>query len=133
GWETSPNGTTWTSVGSGTSFAPGVTNAPGIFLRSVANFTDATAHLQHVPSETVHYVLDGTAGGVPGHTITGVGGIDIIFGDAGDGTVTPGADDDFVSGGGGNDTLVATVGDGNDSYDGGAGTDTYALSGTTAA
>ena len=32
----------------------------------------------------------------------------------------------------GNDRFVATVGDGNDAYDGGLGTDTYDLSGTTA-
>ena len=43
------------------------------------------------------------------------------------------AGNDFVNTGAGNDTVIATVGDGNDIYIGGAGIDTYDLSGTTAA
>ena len=39
---------------------------------------------------------------------------------------------DIVDGGGGGDTLFASVNDGDDTYRGGAGTDTYSLANTTA-
>ena len=133
GWETSPTGVSWTSAPNGVTFAPGVTNAPGVFLRTTATYVNSALVTQHVTSDPVHYILDGTAAGVTGHTLTGVAGADIIFADAGNDAVTAGAGDDFVSGGAGIDTFIATVGDGNDTYNGGADTDTYDLSATTAA
>ncbi len=56
-------------------------------------------------------------------TIRGGGGNDIIFGDAGA---------DSVNGNAGDDIIVAMLGDGNDSYTGGAGIDTYDLTRTGA-
>lgn len=80
-------------------------------------------------------------GGPGNDTITGGDGDDIIFGGDGDDTifgengqdqVIAGAGNDIVDGGAGDDQFFATVSDGNDSYVGGTGTDTYNLSGITA-
>ena len=58
---------------------------------------------------------DRVFGGAGRDTIFGDDGDDVIFGDGGD---------DAIEGGNGNDTFFASVGDGNDTYGGGAGIDT---------
>ncbi len=65
--------------------------------------------------------------------VNGGAGNDTLNGDAGADVITGGLDNDSANGGDGNDTFVATLGDGDDSYVGGAGTDTYDLSATAAA
>ena len=67
-WETSPTGATWTNHGAGGTFFPGATGLGGVFVRADANFTDASASPQHVPSLAVHYLLDDATG----HTLTGI-------------------------------------------------------------
>ena len=64
--------------------------------------------------------------------VLGSSGNDIITGDANDNVITGGAGIDTISSGAGNDTFIATVNDGNDSYNGGTGVNTYVLSATTA-
>ncbi|NOU07354.1 MAG: cadherin-like domain-containing protein [Hyphomicrobiaceae bacterium] len=63
-----------------------------------------------------------------------VGGIgnDELFGGSGNDRLVGEQDHDIVIGGDGDDMIMATVLDGDDVYDGGAGTDTLNLSGTTA-
>ena len=85
-WETSPTGATWTNHGAGGTFFPGATGLGGVFVRADANFTDASASPQHVPSLAVHYLLDDATG----HTLTGIADVDFIFADAGDDTVSRG-------------------------------------------
>jgi VCBS repeat-containing protein len=58
----------------------------------------------------------------------GFNGADTISANGGDDTLFGGVGGDSVHGGGGNDVFVATVTDGNDTYNGGAGIDTYDLS-----
>lgn len=65
-------------------------------------------------------------------TIFGGDGNDVILGENGQDLVFAGAGDEIVDGGTGDDQFIATVSDGNDSHSGGAGTDTYDLSGTKA-
>ena len=67
-WQTSPTGATWTNHGVGGTFFPGATGLGGVFVRADANFTDASASPQHVPSLAVHYLLDDATG----HTLTGI-------------------------------------------------------------
>ncbi|SDH63493.1 peroxidase family protein [Pseudomonas panipatensis] len=65
--------------------------------------------------------------------ITGSSASDHLQGDAAANLLQGGAGGDWIDGGAGNDTLRASIGDGNDSYFGGADSDTYDLSGTSAA
>jgi Ca2+-binding RTX toxin-like protein len=62
-------------------------------------------------------------GNILANIITGAGGNDTLKGLTGN---------DTLNGAGGNDLFLATAGDGNDSYIGGAGVDTYDLSQTAA-
>ncbi|MGE0574900.1 Calx-beta domain-containing protein [Reyranella sp.] len=57
-------------------------------------------------------------------TVKSLGGDDLVDGGDGDDTLEAGDGDDSVLGGSGDDTLVGTADGGNDSYDGGANTDT---------
>ncbi|MEQ1576222.1 MAG: peroxidase family protein [Hyphomicrobium sp.] len=66
-------------------------------------------------------------------TLVGGAGADRFNGAGGNDVLTGAAAADRINGDGGNDRIVATIGDGNDRYDGGAGSDTYDLSQTTAA
>jgi len=61
-----------------------------------------------------------------------VANIENVTGGAGNDTLTGNTGANALNGGGGDDRFVATIGDGNDSYVGGAGVDTYDLSATTA-
>jgi Ca2+-binding RTX toxin-like protein len=74
-------------------------------------------------------ILTGTA---DGDTIFGGAGADRFNGAGGDDVLRGNAGADRIAGGAGNDRIVATIGDGNDRYDGGAGLDTLDLSLTTA-
>ena len=66
-------------------------------------------------------------------TITGVAGSNIIFAAGGNDIVIAGTGPMLAYGDGGDDLFKATVGDGNATYDGQTGTDTYDLSATSAA
>jgi VCBS repeat-containing protein len=69
-----------------------------------------------------------------GAVLLGTAGNDTNFrGTAGSDIMQAGAGNDTVLGQGGNDVFLATVGDGNDSYTGGAGVDTIDFSAITAA
>ena len=73
-------------------------------------------------------VLFGEAGD---DELYGEGGNDVLNGGAGNDILNAGDGDDIVRGFGGDDIVVAGSGAGNDSYDGGTGTDTIAYSSTT--
>jgi Ca2+-binding RTX toxin-like protein len=135
-WESSLDGTTWAGVAgaTGQTYQPAVTDAPGIFLRATATFIDATTSTStKVTSAPLHYILDGSAGGVTGHALTGIAGNNIIFAAPGDDVISAGTGPMLAYGGDGNDRFVASVGDGNATYDGQAGINTYDLSLTSAA
>ncbi len=70
-------------------------------------------------------------GSAHGDTLVGSSGADRMDGGAGADTLTGGAGFDVVRGGDGDDIIRATVGDGNDVYDGGAGIDTVDYSATS--
>ncbi|MGM4896952.1 peroxidase family protein [Tardiphaga sp. 839_C3_N1_4] len=67
---------------------------------------------------------DDLFGGAGRDLITGDAGDDRLFGDAGDDALEGGVGNDTVYGGAGNDRIIATVGDGNDTYFGDDGEDT---------
>jgi Ca2+-binding RTX toxin-like protein len=71
-------------------------------------------------------------GGTVNDTLIGNAGVNDIEGQAGNDTITGMGGNDVLDGEDGNDTFIATLNDGNDAYNGGAGTDTYSLAGTTA-
>ena len=75
---------------------------------------------------------DTISGGSGADVIDGGAGNDTLNGDAGADVITGGTGNDAINGGAGNDRFVATIGDGNDSYIGNTGVDTYDLSGTSA-
>jgi Ca2+-binding RTX toxin-like protein len=59
---------------------------------------------------------DDLFGGTGRDLLTGDAGHDRLFGDAGDDAIEGGTGDDTVYGGAGNDRVIATVGDGDDTY-----------------
>jgi len=61
-----------------------------------------------------------------------IAGVENVTGGLADDVITGGAGANSLNGSTGNDRFVAVIGDGNDSINGGIGTDTYDLSGTTA-
>ncbi|MCK1685875.1 hypothetical protein IVA85_08040 [Bradyrhizobium sp. 145] len=75
---------------------------------------------------------DDLFGGAGRDLITGDGGDDRLFGDAGDDALEGGAGNDTVYGGAGNDRVIATVGDGNDTYFGDTEEDTLDYSAISA-
>ncbi|MCK1404900.1 peroxidase family protein [Bradyrhizobium sp. 76] len=75
---------------------------------------------------------DDLFGGAGRDLITGDGGDDRLFGDAGDDALEGGAGNDTVYGGAGNDRIIATVGDGNDTYFGDTEEDTLDYSAISA-
>ncbi|GAA4130282.1 hypothetical protein GCM10023067_47960 [Aminobacter aganoensis] len=81
---------------------------------------------------------DDMLGGDGADMLYGDGGADRIFGDDGDDLINAGAGSDAVQGGSGNDLILASAGDGDDSYWGdgmsscGAGIDTLDMSAITA-
>jgi Ca2+-binding RTX toxin-like protein len=155
---TLPDGV-WTNIGAGVlngigqnsaSYTPGQ-NQVGQILRVVVSFNDAFGVAETVisaPTAGVGDLFTGTAGndnplltafddvasGLGGNdTLNGLAGNDLLDGGAAADILTGGAGTDTVIGGTGIDTLIATVNDGNDSYDGGTANDTYDLSATAAA
>ena len=111
----------------GVTFTYNVTTAAGAIGASatldLTPMTDVmgTAAADNLAGKTT---ADQYHGGAGNDTIAGGAGDDIVFGDAGN---------DSVSGQAGNDRFIATIGDGSDTYIGGADTDTYDLSRTSAA
>jgi large repetitive protein len=85
-----------------------------------------TINVNDINPETVN----GTAAG---ERIVGGIGADTILGNGGDDVLEGRQAADNLQGGAGNDRFVATIGDGNDIYNGGTETDTYDLSLTAAA
>lgn len=75
---------------------------------------------------------DDLFGGAGRDLITGDAGDDRLFGDAGDDALEGGAGNDTVYGGAGNDRVIATVGDGNDTYFGDTEEDTLDYSAISA-
>jgi Ca2+-binding RTX toxin-like protein len=76
---------------------------------------------------------DDLFGGAGRDLITGDAGDDRVFGDAGDDALEGGIGNDTVYGGAGNDRIIATVGDGNDTYFGDTEEDTLDYSAISAA
>jgi Ca2+-binding RTX toxin-like protein len=76
--------------------------------------------------------IENVTGGAGNDTLIGSAAANALLGGAGNDVLTGGAGNDSLNGGAGDDALLATVGDGDDAYVGGAGIDTYDLSGTTA-
>ncbi len=87
---------------------------------------------------TAYTVYTGTAAanryaGTAGNDyVDALGGADDLKCGAGNDIFIAGAGNDQVQGGAGNDWVIATVGDGNDNYQGDGGIDTYDISRTTA-
>ena len=75
---------------------------------------------------------DDLFGGAGRDLVTGDAGDDRLFGDAGDDALEGGAGNDTVYGGAGNDRIIATVGDGNDTYFGDTEEDTLDYSAISA-
>lgn len=71
-------------------------------------------------------------GGPGDDALDGGIGADTLSGGTGDDELVGGPGEDDISAGSGSDLARATIGDGDDSYDGGADIDTYDLSGTAA-
>ncbi|MDM0019124.1 peroxidase family protein [Variovorax saccharolyticus] len=109
--------------------------------------TDSLATIEHVIGTSAGDTLTGGAGantlegGGGADIISGGGGADMILGGAGNDTlngeagadiITGGLDNDTANGGAAADTFIATLNDGNDTYIGDTGSDTYDLSATTA-
>ena len=92
----------------------------------------------HVPPYDPHMAV-GYADGVDIGTdvligfqnVVGGAGNDTIIGDVNDNIITGGLGDDTLNGGAGDDTFRYTIGDGVDIIDGGTGTNTLAVSGTS--
>ena len=80
-------------------------------------------------NDDVH-VIENAAGGEGNDTITGNAGANTLVGNGGNDTITGRGGNDNIDSGDGNDTINYTVGDGVDIVDGGADTDTFAVSGT---
>jgi Ca2+-binding RTX toxin-like protein len=79
---------------------------------------------------TAGVTVDLAAGTASG--FASIAGIENVTGGGGDDTLTGDAVANVMNGGAGNDTFIATIGDGNDSYNGAGGVDTYDLSRTFA-
>ena len=77
-------------------------------------------------------VVETAATDAVGDIIRGTNAAETLTGTAGGDDITARRGNDIVNALGGNDLFIATVNDGNDTYNGGAGIDTYDLSGTTA-
>src|SRR6202035_318461 len=108
-------------------FLPAVTGPTGIFLRGTASYLNAGSTIT-VTSDPVYYISDNDLG----DNMTGVSGNNIIFGNGGDDLIAAGIGPLLAYGGLGNDTFVATVGDGLATFDGQAGTNTLDMSHTLA-
>ena len=128
-WDTSVDSTTWTPTGVAlTTFLPAVTGPTGIYLRGTASFQNAGSTVS-VTSDPVYYIRDNDLG----DNMTGVAGNNIIFGNGGDDLIAAGIGSLLAYGGLGNDTFVATVGDGVATFDGQAGANTLDMSHISAA
>jgi Ca2+-binding RTX toxin-like protein len=101
------------------------TDAVDAFVKVTIIYIDGIGELNFAASEAIHYLVDGDTGNV----IVGVAEDDVIFAQGGDDTITAGLCPDYVDAGAGDDTIIATGNDGNDTYIGGAGIDTLVLTG----
>jgi Ca2+-binding RTX toxin-like protein len=127
-WDTSLDGVAWTPTGVASAvFLPAVTGPTGTFLRGTANFQNAGSTVS-VTSDPVYYISDNDLG----DNMTGISGNNIIFGNGGDDLIAAGIGSLLAYGGLGNDTFVATVGDGVATFDGQAGVNTLDMSHTLA-
>ena len=105
-----------------------LTGPTGIFLRGTASFLNA-GNTVSVTSDPVYYISDNDLG----DNMTGTSGNNIIFGNGGDDLIAAGIGSLLAYGGAGNDTFVATVGDGVATFDGQAGVNTVDMSQISAA
>lgn len=139
----------WTNIAGATAstFTPGQAQV-GQILRVVTSFVDGIGVLEQTISPASAGVGDlyngGAATDVPTLTgfddvangnggadrLSGLAGDDVLNGGTGNDILTGGFGRDRVSGDAGDDTLLALTDDGDDTYDGGAGIDTYDLSAT---
>src|SRR5262245_12767288 len=116
------NGTALTAIGGGN-----VTNVEA-FNIDLGLGTDTLTYAAGSAAVTV----DLSANTPTASGFTSIAGIENVTGGGGNDTFTGNSSVNSFNGGGGNDRFIATVNDGNDSYTGGAGTDTYDLSLTAA-
>lgn len=109
----------------------------GIDVVDYAPLTPGRAVVVDLAAETAMEVASEVSQGAPNpptdilvgfENVVGSPGADVITGDSNDNVLRGGAGDDVVAGGEGNDVFVATEGDGNDRYAGGAGDDTLDMS-----
>lgn len=131
---------TLVSSGSGQwTYTPPLNNSTAVTFTYTATagtkLAQGTASIDLLVSNTMLGTAgaDTLAGRTSSDTYRGFAGNDTIS--AGDGNDTIFGDEgaDIAGGGAGSDIFVATINDGNDRYSGNAGTDTYDLSGTSAA
>ena len=118
-------GTVWTSIAGATSAT--LSAQSNTTARVILTYTDpfGTNAITSVETAFVGTSLN--------NTLTGTNENDLILGLGGNDTLTGSGGNDTVDGGAGNDTLRAGLNDGDDVYIGGAGTDVYDLSLTSAA
>ena len=105
-----------------------MTGPTGIFLRGTASYQNAGSTIS-VTSDPVYYISDNDLG----DAMSGTSGNNIIFANGGDDVIAAGIGSLLAYGGDGNDSFVATVGDGVATFDGQAGINTVDLSQLTAA
>jgi Ca2+-binding RTX toxin-like protein len=117
----------WVNVAGAAGTAALLTNQTNATLRVTTSYTDAFGTNTFISGETAFI------GSNRSDNLTGTAGNDFVLGLAGNDTLAGGAGNDVVDGGNGDDTFVADLNDGDDVYRGGANTDTYDLSLTTAA
>jgi Ca2+-binding RTX toxin-like protein len=97
------------------------------------SYTDAQGFVESFTSAETLPVGRDIVGTISADVLTGSTGADQINALGGSDMITAGGGNDLVLGGNGNDAFIATLLDGDDTYDGGVGSDTYNLSGMLAA
>ena len=94
---------------------------------NIDNVTTAVYNNSSTTGNDGANVITGNSGD---NVITGLGGADTLHGGGGNDTLIGGLGNDTITGDAGDDVVQYTLGDGVDIIDGGAGTDTLAVSGT---
>ena len=94
---------------------------------NIDNVTTAVYNNSSATGNDGANVITGNSGD---NVITGLGGADTLHGGGGNDTLIGGLGNDTITGDAGDDVVQYTLGDGVDIIDGGAGTDTLAVSGT---
>ena len=124
-WQRQATDGTWSNVVGATSAT--LANQSNSTVRVTSSYADPFGTSSYISDQTVFITA---ATGI--NTIVASAGNDILLGLGSSDRLTGAAGNDVVDGGRGSDILFATINDGNDTYIGGIGTDTYNLTLTSA-